>query len=87
MRQDHAACARELPGDDRVRHDRLQVDERGRPSESAYRTLRPRVSVLTATVSELAAITGLTLKNTSRVVKELRKRGGSSCRGTLQMSA
>lgn len=27
------------------------------------------------TVSELAAITGLTLKNTSRVVKELRKRG------------
>jgi DNA-binding MarR family transcriptional regulator len=27
------------------------------------------------TVSELATITGLTLKNTSRVVKELRKRG------------
>src|SRR5262245_28027521 len=27
------------------------------------------------TVSELAVITGLTLKNTSRVVKELRKRG------------
>jgi DNA-binding MarR family transcriptional regulator len=33
------------------------------------------------TVSELAAITGLTLKNTSRVVKELRKRGWIELQG------
>jgi len=33
------------------------------------------------TVSELAAITGLTLKNTSRVVKELRKRGWAELHG------
>src|SRR5215468_933781 len=33
-------------------------------------------------VSELAAITGLTLKNTSRVVKELRKRGWIELQGT-----
>ena len=33
------------------------------------------------TVSELAVITGLTLKNTSRVVKELRKRGWIELRG------
>jgi len=33
------------------------------------------------TVSELAAITGLTLKNTSRVVKELRKRGWVELQG------
>jgi len=33
------------------------------------------------TVSELAVITGLTLKNTSRVVKELRKRGWIELQG------
>jgi DNA-binding MarR family transcriptional regulator len=33
------------------------------------------------TVSELAAVTGLTLKNTSRVVKELRKRGWIELQG------
>ena len=33
------------------------------------------------TVSELAVITGLTLKNTSRVVKELRKRGWVELQG------
>jgi DNA-binding MarR family transcriptional regulator len=33
------------------------------------------------TVSELAAMTGLTLKNTSRVVKELRKRGWIDLQG------
>jgi DNA-binding MarR family transcriptional regulator len=33
------------------------------------------------TLSELAAITGLTLKNTSRVVKELRKRGWIELQG------
>src|SRR4029077_14280908 len=44
----NAAQARELPGHDRVRHDRLQVDGAGGPSEPAYGTLRPRRSVLTA---------------------------------------
>jgi DNA-binding MarR family transcriptional regulator len=34
------------------------------------------------TLSELAAITGVTLKNTSRVVKELRKRGWIELRGS-----
>jgi len=33
------------------------------------------------TLSELAVITGLTLKNTSRVVKELRKRGWIELQG------
>jgi DNA-binding MarR family transcriptional regulator len=33
------------------------------------------------TVSELAAVTGLSLKNTSRVVKELRKRGWIELQG------
>jgi DNA-binding MarR family transcriptional regulator len=33
------------------------------------------------TVSELAVITGLTLKNTSRVIKELRKRGWIELQG------
>ena len=36
---------------------------------------------LPPTLSELAVITGLTLKNTSRVVKELRKRGWIELKG------
>ena len=81
MRQDHAAWAREFPGDDQVFHDRVQVDEAGSPSELAHGTLRSRRGVFTAHLERAGGDRRANPKNTSRVVKELRKRGWIELQG------